>query len=476
MRRKFLGKIVSFGIAMAMIMSPFGTTITLAAEAQDEEIVLEEDSSTCIDEPILLDDIEVPKVDMSIIREDVDLDIEDSDIEELEESEEEESGSGITAGTVSNYLLAAEDYHLYSIPLSAGMYLQAQLTTPNDANIDYDLYLMDSDGNILVGSDYVTHINGTAGTLPEAIGYLATGNEATYYVAVLSSVGGSANEAYTLDYSISTNYDSLEIDESVRQARPFTFNTNGGSITSRNLSSPIDNDWYVINIPESRNYNKISLSLSTNSSNTCKYEIYQNVSSDWYEMSLVGTSGSVNVSTGTYYVRVSNALSMEDYDDLDIQNYSLTITPVMTANRIEMTYLSGTEGHKYVTYSGYGNCFRTSTGTVTVTGYAFADDSTTGTSVPVANASITVAYYNPYWDANNTPDWAYVFANGTTDSTGKFQINISLPQATGSEMADSGVSYHYFDKCLLQAFLTENASVNDYEFIFHFAYSVYHSF
>ena len=79
-------------------------------------------------------------------------------------------------------------------------------------------------------------------------------------------------------------------------------------------------------------------------------------------------------------------------------------------------------------------------------------------------------YYNPYWESNNTPDWAYVYAYGVTDSTGKYTINISLPASAASINVDTGVSYHYFDFCAIYALLSDNTSVNVYEPIFHFAY------
>ena len=108
--------------------------------------------------------------------------------------------------------------------------MQAQLTTPANAELDYDLYLLDAEGNILKGSDYFTYINGTSGTLPEALGYITSGDEATYYLCVLSSVGGSVSESFTLDYSISTACDPYEIDENVREALAFTYGTDRKSV------------------------------------------------------------------------------------------------------------------------------------------------------------------------------------------------------------------------------------------------------
>lgn len=410
-------------MAFAMFTMPMGSNaVVMAAEMPETEVEESNELEASIQEPTLLENIDVPEVDMSISRENPDIEIDVNETEEIDE-EEKENESGIIAG-----------------------------------------------------SEYLTHINGTLGTLPEAIGYYVTGSEAAYYLAVVSASGGSASEAYTLDYSITTSFDSLEIDESVLQAIPFTFGNNGSSLTYRNLSSSIDNDWYVITVPSNRNYDKITVALSTNSTNTCKYELYQNVSSNRYEMSLVGGGNTINVSTGTYYLRISNALSMEDFDDLDIQNYTLTITPVITANRITMTYLSGTEGHKYVTYSGYGNRFRTSTGTVTVTGDAYYDDPVTNTSIVATNTPITIMYYSPYWESNNTSSWAHVYAYGVTDSTGKYTINISLPPSAGSICVDIGISDHYFDFCAIYAILSDNTSVSVYEPFFHFAYSIYHGY
>ena len=70
----------------------------------------------------------------------------------------------------------------------------------------------------------------------------------------------------------------------------------------------------------------------------------------------------------------------------------------------------------------------------------------------------------------------YVYSNGTTDSTGKYVISVSLPNATGALQADSGVSYHYFDLCAIYAFISDNTDAMTYKPIYHFAYSVYHPF
>lgn len=386
--------------------------------------------------------------------------------------------STVVAGTVSDYLTETEDALIYNISLPANVYLQAQLTTPANSSLDYDLYLLDAEGNILAGSDYYTYVNGTSGTLPEALGYITSGDTATYYLYVLSSAGGSVTEEFTLDYSVSTACDAWEIDENVRTALAFTFSTDGAYINSRNLSSPIDNDWYVVTIPSNRIYNKLNIGVTTESTNNCFVEVYQNVSSSGYQMKKIGNGNNVSVSTGTYYVRVSNAKTLDEYDDLDIQNYKLSITPVLTADSITITDLSGSEGkNKVVTYPGYGTYFRTQgSSTLTVYGVATATDPTTNKIYPVENTLINGLYYSPAWENNNTVANATRKGTDYTDAQGEFVITISLPPAIGTYMYDVGTSYHYFDMCGVSASLADNSSVSDSEVIFHLAYTMYHSF
>lgn len=387
--------------------------------------------------------------------------------------------STVVAGTVSGNLSATGDAKIYSLNLQPGIYLQAQLTTPANPNLDYDLYLLDSQGNILRGSEYFTQINGTSGTLPEALGYITTGSAtATYYLYVHSSNGGSVSEAFKLDYSVSSACDNYEVDEHASQALAFTYGTGGAYVNTRNLSSPIDNDWYAITVPSSRIYDKLQITATTSSANTCSVQVYKNASSSGLAMQMVNPSGNnFSVGTGTYYIRVSNAKTMEQYNDADIQNYTLTVTPILRADTITITDLNGTEGLNYVVnYPGYGAHFRTGTGTLTISGVATVKDPATNVTYAVAGVGVTGMYYNPYWDRNNTPSNAVRTGTGITDLSGRFNISIGLPSGVGGEMHDSGVSYQYFDVCGVQAYMSDNTNVRDEETIFHLAYSMYHGF
>ena len=380
----------------------------------------------------------------------------------------------VIAGSVSDYLQGTGDALVYGLSLPAGIYLQAQLTTPADASLDYDLYLLDSEGYIITGSEYLTYVNGTYGTLPETMGYNNTsGSTATYYLYVLSSAGGSSTQAFTLDYTVSNSCDSYEIDENVSQARSFTVGTNGATVNVRNLSSPIDNDWYKITVPQSRNYDKLTLSCTTSSANKCSVELYQNVDSSGYKMKRIGGSGKTKVSTGTYYIRVSNKNSMEEFDDADIQNYSLSVVPVLRPTGIVITDMKGTHGlNKSATYGGKTK-FVTGTGNLTVYGTVYAYDSTTGDYYVTEGQDITVEFNNPSWE-NSIVDATITESGWASSLDGTFEVELTLPVAAGAHMADVGLSYHYYDECTVKAYVDEYSSVGFKVDIYQLSYTEYH--
>ena len=481
MKNKFITTVVATALALTMTFSLANGMDVKAAEITEDSLVAAEDTNVgneSVDiqqqEPVEISELETTENnDLSKSSESITVD--ESIAEDILATQ---ADTAVVVGTVSDYLTAKGDAKLYNINLPAGVYLQAQLTTPANADLDYDLYLLDAEGNILTGSDYYTYINGTAGTLPEALGYITSGDTATYYLYVLASEGGSVSESFTLDYSVSTACDSYEIVESVRQALAFTYGAGGAYIESRNLSSPIDNDWYVITVPSSRIYDKLKISATTASTNTCSVEVYQNVASEGYQMKRVGSGNTISVSSGKYYIRVSNAKTMENFDDLDIQNYKLSITPILKATGIVITDLKGSEGlNKVVNYPGYGAHFRTQgSGTLTVYGVLTATDSSTGVTYAVGGEQINGLYYSPAWEANNTSANAIRRGTGTTDSSGKFEIDISLPPGIGVYSYYGSTSTHYFDICGVSVSPSDDSSISASETIFHLAYTMYHPF
>lgn len=488
MRKKFVSKIMVAVMTIAMAISLVGGSSVQAAEDTTETVIdsvmtsevtsdIRETIELSYQEPVHITEFD-DNNEIVPCREMRKIDLNELNAESFVMPMDESGSTVLQAGTVSDYLSSTNDYKLYNLSLPAGIYFQAQLTTPANAGLDYDLYFVDADGNILVGSDYTTKLNGTSGTLPEALGYI-TEETAVYYIMVHSARGGSVNEEFVLEYSISIACDSWEIDESVREALPFTFGTDGAYIDSRNLSSPVDNDWYVITVPSERTYDKLKITATTSSSNTCSVEIYQNIATaeNTYAMSRVGSGGTVRVSEGTYYIRVYNAKSLTDFNDMDIQNYTLSIEPLLKADSVIITDLNGTEGmNRVVNYPGYGSHFRTGEGMVTVYGVAIATDSSTEKIYPVIGEQITGTFYSPAWDNNNTEDFAIRTGTGTTNSEGKFTVYIDLPTALGAHMFDVGTTYHYFDVSTIRAAISDDSSIYDIQTIFHFSHADYHPF
>ena len=385
----------------------------------------------------------------------------------------------VVAGDGQGYLTGTNDMKFYPLQLNPGVYLQAQMIQPSVASLDYDLYILDADGYILKYSCNDTYLNGTSGTLVESVGIYTTGTtQAIYYIAVVSANGGSVNDPFTIQYSVSNSYDTLEPSENPSEALPFTLGTNGASISVCSLSSPIDNDWYYIDVPETRIYDKLKIGIETESSNDILVEVYRNTSSSGYAMSKVFTTTSsafMNVSTGRYYVRICNNCTMDDFDDTDIQNYTFSVIPRLVATGIIVDEYDGNEGvNHYVSYPGYSRqYFRTSTW-IKVSGYVTATDPDTGVVYGVADHDVSVMYYNPYWDANNTPSMATRIESGISDSNGHFAITISnLPTPMGACTWNAGLTTQYFDICGISAYLTEQPSIISADEFVHYKYSLY---
>lgn len=446
MKRRILKTIVAMFIMTAITVTP-----QLSYNVKGEE--LHETKS-------------ISNIDLKDLKIEKELDFGDAG---TDHKERQTRSGDLVAGTVSDYLGATDAYIIYPVSLNSGQYFQAQLAVPNDSNIDYDFYLLDANGSILASGDSETYINGIYGTLPEALGYIAS-TTATYYIYVISALGGSSTVPFTLDYSICTSYDTLESDESYHEmVIAGSIGNNGYTTSSRNLNSPVDNDWYDFIVPANAGYDQLIIEANTSSANTCKVELYQNVSSNnWYQMRLISNGIPYTLSAGEYYLRISNQLSMEDFDDNDIQNYTLSIRPVQTANSVTIDSMSGTEGIKYVTYTGYGNKFRTAAGTVTVSGTAYDSNHN-----PRADVPVRVKYHNQYWANAGVPDWANVEQTGYTDGNGNYSIRISIPQAYGALSAHVTVSTHYFDICDMSVEVDNNSyAITDTESFFLFSHLI----
>lgn len=365
---------------------------------------------------------------------------------------------------------------LYPIYLQPGELLQAQLDGPFSAQLDYDLYLYEFDmttGNInpnpIDASTYGTYFNNYeqgAASLPENVGARnAIGSEKAYAIAVHAKKGSSINAPFYLTVDTSSSYDAYEPDESAFHAYNFTFSTGGSSLNSRSIHSGIDNDWYQITIPASRNYDALNVKLDNASeSYGYKAEVYGALSDNQMVL-LPQTNHNVSLNTGSYYVRVytTNQFSADHL-------YTLTLKPVLRAGKIVINgYDSSKNGpSSYLTYS-YGRHYLViGASSFTVKGVV-----TTTDNYPVANTPVDVTWLNQNWtegSGNRT-------RTGTayTDQNGAFSVTLSLPHSTGSilEYMSGVMSFiHYYDLSGVAA-QVRGTSIIDTDVVYHFAYSIY---
>ncbi|MBO5030264.1 MAG: hypothetical protein J6D08_00010 [Lachnospiraceae bacterium] len=376
------------------------------------------------------------------------------------EEPQAEQTSVTSYGSVSGYLSQTGNYALYTADLTAGTYLQARLTPPANTSIDYDLVLYDSALSVIKVSNYFTYINGTA-ALEESIGYLAAADERVY-IGVFSSAGGSETEAYTLDFSITTNFTgSGEPNENAQEAAAMNIGTSNISVTG-DLCSAIDNDWYTFTVPDNAENSKIRLDI-TNASR-CRFEIYTNLVTNYYVMYRIvsGTNGEITLPAGTYFLRVISAETVNQFIAGGTAAYKLTEGPVSEVNRIEITKYSGYEAAANVNYNN-GPHYRisqhaTNPDFVTITGWTFLKDSI-GNNYAAQNVGVTVSVTNDLWIEAGHPEYATTYGTAVSGSNGFFTATVYLYPAVGGLTYESTRTTHYYDLMSVKAQVTSDEEI-----------------
>ncbi len=397
-------------------------------------------------------------------------------VPELTESKLEESSTlyvdkartagNVSAGYMNGYLTEAEDYDLYTVSIPSGYMFQAQLVQPAGEDIDFDLYLFDSDYNAVDGSENVTYVVNGA-TLAENVGYINTGDTAEeFYVYVNSYIGGSSTEAYTLTYTFTDVYDSFETDEQPWDAAEFIMDGSSESINIRNISSPIDIDWYKVEVPE--NYDEMQLSISTSSQNAHSITVYENKATDGaYQMAPVALSGGkLDVTTGeVYYIKAYYSGALNAFASTSIENYTLSLSfseKVEAAPEAGSVSITGYSGGTYVTYQ-FGRYYRVTGTTLTVKGVVRDTD-----GKALAGEPVVAGFMNEAWEGSQ---YEIMYGYGTTDSSGNYSITITLPPTAGFRKYYVDPSTHYFDVCTLLVMTNNGTYASDY--IYQFAYTSY---
>lgn len=384
------------------------------------------------------------------------------------------SAVAVTTATYSGVLTQeGESAYLYPIYVQAGDILQAQLTLPLSEQLDYDLYLYEFDAStntitaLIDYSIYGTYFNDYdygSSTLSENVGVNNnSSSEKAYLLEVYAKQGGSINEPFYLTVSTSSTYDMFETDENAFNAYSITVNTSGSALDSRSLNSVIDNDWYLLTVPSERNYDAMNITLdSTSIANGYRAEVYA-VQSDNQMQLITPTNNNVSLSTGSYYLRIYTTGTYSE------SNYTLSLVPVLRAEKIQITGFNSDGGpNDYPSYY-YGKKYRITGRTFTVNGKV-----TTSDNVPVANTSVVVLWENPYWSESSGNRTRIGYAN--TNSAGEFSVTLSLPASTASisNYLPGAISFtHYYDICGVIAAVADNVDVNAQQEVYHFAYSVY---
>jgi hypothetical protein len=364
-------------------------------------------------------------------------------------------------GSYTGYLTGTNDYWLYPATLSAGQYLQVQLTLPDDNNIDYDLWLLDSSFSTLKTSDYYTVTTSTMPTtLPESIGYISSSAE-TVYVCVYSVGGGSSTDAYTLDYVIGEdNYDTGEPDENTKESTSITF-TDLSYTANRTICSPLDNDWYSFTVLDSPTYNSMRFTITSSSdTNGSSFEIYDNVVTGGFGMRRLGygTDGEMELDPGTYYIRVISTNSYNTYDPTDIPTINMSTYAVSRVDEIEILNYNTSNSVNY--NEGYHHRVEYISGITNQVGVRaraiYRDPS--NLTHPSVNVHMTAVVSNLDWLDINRPDMAITSKTSVTNSNGIFGMYIPLKIGLGARNYPAIVSRHYYDFMQLRLSVTADSN------------------
>jgi len=468
MKRKLLRACAMFMAVILVVSSE--TPYVFAEENAPQEASVANDMEISIPDE---EDIEVPK---GLAAEELAVEAHGDEIvlyggEESQIAAISEAESNMYYGTISGCLSKTGDYALYQAELPAGSYLQARLSLPNSTEIDYDLVLYDSTLSVIKASDYLTYLNAT-GTLAESIGYKAATDE-NVYIGVFSSLGGSATEEYTLEFSITTNFsESSEPNENAKEAAALNLGEFGTTVSGV-VNSAIDNDWYSFTVLDSPKHDKIRLNIISNSdTNGCNIEVYRRLSSDYFGMQFLtsGKGGEIKLPAGKYYLRIVSTNTLSNFDASAIPSYELSVTPVGKVDNLEITAYSGYKGIEDCEYAE-GIHYRTyevlnMPNVIVIYGRAYYQEGPN--QYAAKNVIVNAVITDKQWE-NTKPEWVTVYGSAITNDNGAFEMKVYLnPPRGGLEYIGSRF-IHVYDLMDVKVTATSN---NKVECIDHFYYEI----
>lgn len=108
-------------------------------------------------------------------------------------------------------------------------------------------------------------------------------------------------------------------------------------------------------------------------------------------------------------------------------------------------------------YSGLDKAYFRTKNWLKVPGYVVVFDGED--AYGVEGHDVTIMYKNPYWEHNETPEFASVTATAVSGKDGLFEVQITLPPTVGAVPEPSDFGTHYYDVCGLLVWLTDNPQI-----------------
>lgn len=341
------------------------------------------------------------------------------------------------------------------VTLAPGNIIQAGLKSPNNAGIDYDLYLYmyNSDGSLsgpVSLSCLTTYINGSVGTVDEGLAYINnTSTTNSYALIVKSAAGYSLTEEFILTLSLDEQgyYDSNEPNDS-----PFTAtelnSTTQLNITDVNLNVSNDQDWYCWKMPSYAGRTIINIDQGYSA------EIY--VANDSGGMILIApeNDGKYNLKKDNwYYLKVFNSGSSFVSNNYTLTTFGDGIIPT----NLRYRNFQGDMGDVQVDYGdGLMERFENS--------FAMSFTVSDQFGYPINNQRVNVKWISGA-DSKVTHDYY-----GITDYAGGVKVVCTPGSAVGIKRAVTETGFiHRFD---IDTLVITCGNITKTITVYHYAYSV----
>ena len=356
MKRKSVCKTLILTACVVLMQS----MIAFADEPQvtDETVGVETVESVEVEETLETESVESETTEVAEETLEIETEVVEEETEVPEEPVTPADTPRIMYGTVTDTLYAPGDYKIYPVPCLQNMYLQAELFIDTNARVDYDLYLIDENFNIITGCDYLANNNGGKRYLTENIGFVNTEPDRYYYLFVFPSYfEGTEPKEFTLDYGLTSVIGDNEPAEHAADATPVAITPGVTNTITGTLNSAIDNDWYVFLMPEddgtdllSGIHIETSCSSETNGiwietySRTIPFDDGRSMMSLERE-NLSSNPINIGLAPGQLvYLRVFSNKSINDYDITSAPDYSISISTVKRPDTGAIWSVNGNSG------------------------------------------------------------------------------------------------------------------------------------